>query len=267
MRKTAIGLIMFLIGMFILSTININCLGYQHPDDVVHIEIPQQGEIWHRGETHEIKWRCVGSNAFRPTRWDVYLVFADTRSPQYELYQKERIKLATVDYDYNYDGNYTWTIPLDLPESSSDGYSFDIEGTDRWDFYGSGGSIYILDPGEELVTSPDDEYWLSRAIMSEASVGTQQEQIAVGWCVLNRFNDGRFGDSLEGVIYDGFAYNQQPTQQIKELANEILKGLHPDPTDGAVFFFSPRSMPKEGENTTGYDVGGGPHTYCAWNIK
>jgi Tol biopolymer transport system component len=112
----------------------------------------------------------------------------------------------------------------------------------------------------DIITSPDNNiYWLAKAIMSEASIGTQQEQIAVGWCVLNRLHKGSFGDTMEAVVKNGFAWNQEPTQQIKDLANDVLEGVLTDPTDGALYFFSPKSMPKEGENVQGYDVGGGLH--------
>ena len=39
----------------------------------------------------------------------------------------------------------------------------------------------------------------------------------------------------------------------------MLEGRIPDNTDGATHFFSPISMPKEGESTKGFDVGGGLH--------
>lgn len=105
----------------------------------------------------------------------------------------------------------------------------------------------------------DNVYWLAKTIMSESSIGSQQEQIAVGWCVLNRLHNGGFGSTIETVVKNGFAWNQEPTQQIMNMANNLLEGLQPDTTGGALYFFSPRSMPKAEEDVEGYDVGGGLH--------
>jgi hypothetical protein len=114
-------------------------------------------------------------------------------------------------------------------------------------------------PDVHLTPMENDTYWLAKAIMSEASIGSTEEQIAVGWCVLNRLHDGSFGDTMEGVVKNGFAWNQEPTQEIKSIARALIEVEMPDPTNGAIYFFSPRSMPKDGENTQGYDVGGGLH--------
>ena len=104
--------------------------------------------------------------------------------------------------------------------------------------------------------SPEDVYWLAKAIMSEASIGTREEQIAVGWTVLNRLYSGRYGNSIEYIVTSWYAHNQEPTEVIKTLAKDLLEGQIPDPTSGATHFFSPRGMPKEGEDTTGFDVDG-----------
>ena len=93
---------------------------------------------------------------------------------------------------------------------------------------------------------PDDVYWLAKVIMSEASIGTQEERIAVGWTVLNRFDSGRFGSSIEIVVKNGYAYNQEPNQEIILLAKDLIGRKIPDLTGGATHFFSPRSM------TSGY---------------
>ena len=96
------------------------------------------------------------------------------------------------------------------------------------------------------IEPPEDVYWLAKGIMSEASIGTQEERIAVGWTVLNRFDSGRFGSSIEIVVKNGYAYNQEPNQEIILLAKDLLGRKIPDITGGATHFFSPRSM------TSGY---------------
>ncbi len=85
-------------------------------------------------------------------------------------------------------------------------------------------------------------YWLAKAIMSEASVGTQEERIAVGWTVLNRLDSNEFPSTIKKVVESGYAYNQEPTQKIIDLSKDILERKYADPTGGATYFFSPRSM-------------------------
>ena len=53
--------------------------------------------------------------------------------------------------------------------------------------------------------------------------------------------------------------NQKPTQELLDLAASLIAQPGDDPTGGATHFFSPIGMPKEGEPTGGYDIGGGLH--------
>jgi len=48
----------------------------------------------------------------------------------------------------------------------------------------------------------------------------------------------------------------QGTNAIKTIARALLDGLTVDTTGGADYFYSPRSMPKEGDNTNNHDVRG-----------
>ncbi|MCK4732664.1 MAG: fibronectin type III domain-containing protein, partial [Methanophagales archaeon] len=89
-------------------------------------------------------------------------------------------------------------------------------------------------------------YLLAKAIMSEASVGRHEERIAVGWTVLNRLDSNEFPSTIKKVVESGYAYNQEPTQDIIALSKDILERKYSDPTGGATYFFSPRSM------TSGY---------------
>lgn len=134
-------------------------------------------------------------------------------------------------------------------------------------------------PGEDWLLAMDDNVgWLARVIMSEASVGTPTEQKAVGWTVLNRLDKGKFFSpkTVGEVIFPKkgspqFAYGKHPKPYADyiALAKKLLKSYEavkqgevpmiPDPTEGADHFFSPISMPKEGDDTTGFDVGGGLH--------
>jgi len=103
------------------------------------------------------------------------------------------------------------------------------------------GSMFAKD-----ITPSADIYWLAKAIMSEASVGTPEERIAVGWTILNRLDSGEFEENIKEIVKSGYAYDQEPTEEIILLAKDLLERKNEDPTGGATYFFSPRSM------TSGY---------------
>jgi len=139
------------------------------------------------------------------------------------------------------DGSYKWRYRAkDLKGAMS-----------SWVEFGTQGNI-------DFIIS-EDVYWLAKAIMSEASVGTPEERAAVGWTVLNRLRSSRYGNSIKDIVTSPgqYATGQEPTADIVAFAKDLLEGKIPDPTDGATYFFSPCGMPKEGEDTTGFDVGGG----------
>jgi VCBS repeat-containing protein len=145
-------------------------------------------------------------------------------------------------------------------DSSENGFGFIIDKIERKE--------------KELPISEEDIFWLTKVLMSEASVGNREEQIAVGWTVINRYKDGRYGKTIEDVVKGrgkldgGFAWNQGPESpdkeeewlstkadeyersewlKLKTLARQLLSEEYPDPTRGALYFFSPRSMrPEDG---------------------
>ena len=114
-----------------------------------------------------------------------------------------------------------------------------------------------------------DAICLATAIMSEASVGTNEERVAVAWTIFNRVKSSSFPNSICEVVNQRsqYATNQKPTQEILDLATSLISDRGVDPTAGAVFFFSPISMPKEGEATGGYDIGGGLHEVAGIDDK
>lgn len=101
----------------------------------------------------------------------------------------------------------------------------------------------------------DNRFALGKVITSEASVGTTAERRAVGYSVLNRM--ARNGTTEVTDEWNAYAHNQDPTAEIRDMATGILRCQEPDDSCGATHFYSPRSMPKEGEDTTGFDTGGG----------
>ena len=91
--------------------------------------------------------------------------------------------------------------------------------------------------------------------MSEASIGNDPERASVGFTVVNRLK--MFGKTAVDQVWSAYAHNQAPTAELVALARQWLAGQRVDITKGATHFYSPRSMPKEGDATGGFDVGGG----------
>jgi hypothetical protein len=109
----------------------------------------------------------------------------------------------------------------------------------------------------EAVAETDCVTLLARIIVSEASVGNEEEQRAVAWTFRNRLD--------RGLAPGSYAMDRTPDREwYFELAREILTApTEADVTKGATHFFSPRSMPLQGEEgrcKTGggiYDCAGG----------
>jgi len=96
---------------------------------------------------------------------------------------------------------------------------------------------------------------LAAVIMSEASVGNSTERTCVGFSVFNRMIRSSANDVRS--VWSGFAHHQAPSPDIVALAQQILDSIIQDPSDGCTHFYSPTSMPKEGESREGFDVAGG----------
>lgn len=82
---------------------------------------------------------------------------------------------------------------------------------------------------------------LARVIVSEASVGNENEQRAVAWTFRNRLE--------RGLSLYSYARERTPNSTwYFELAGEVLTApVEADVTKGATHFFSPRSMPRQGQ--------------------
>jgi len=114
-------------------------------------------------------------------------------------------------------------------------------------------------PGN-IVTEADKARWntpanvdaLATIVMSEASIGNAAERTTVAYSVLNRMKRNK-KDSVKDV-QGAYATNQQPTKEIKDFVASLLKCEVADNSAGATHFYSPRSMPKEGdENKPGFE--------------
>ncbi len=111
-----------------------------------------------------------------------------------------------------------------------------------------------------VLAQGEDAKCLATTLMSEAStnVATNEERVAVAWTIFNRVSSPKFPNTICEVTNQPsqYANNQAPTQEILDLAESLIANPGTDPTGGAIYFFSPRSMPNKGESTRGYDVGG-----------
>lgn len=103
--------------------------------------------------------------------------------------------------------------------------------------------------------TPQNVEDLATVLTSEASVGNDVERRAVGSTVVNRMI--RRGKAQVRDVWSAYAHNQAPTAALRVLAQSILDLTVRDNTQGCEFYYSPRSMPKEGESTVGFSVGGG----------
>jgi hypothetical protein len=114
-----------------------------------------------------------------------------------------------------------------------------------------------------------DAECLATTLMSEASIGTNEERTAVAWTIFNRVSSPNFPNTICEVTHqpNQYATNQAPTQEILDLAESLIANPGTDPTGGATYFFSPRGMPMEGGDTTRYDVGGGLHDVAGIDKK
>ncbi len=97
------------------------------------------------------------------------------------------------------------------------------------------------------LVSKEELELLSRVIYGEARGEDFLGQVAVGAVVINRLNDSRFPKTIRGVIYESGAFTAvndrqihlEPNDQAYKAAEAALSGL--DPTNGAIFYYNPRT--------------------------
>lgn len=107
--------------------------------------------------------------------------------------------------------------------------------------------LFILNPA---IASETPLECLARAIYHEARGEPLKGKIAVAWVIMNRITTNGFPVSICKVIaqpgqFPWFAKNPKEKdlksyQESVILAEAIIDGEHPDPTDGAVYFQSVR---------------------------
>lgn len=91
----------------------------------------------------------------------------------------------------------------------------------------------------------NDLYLLAKLIHSEARGEPYTGQVAVGAVVLNRVADAGFPNTLQGVIYQPWAFtalhdgqfNLEPNSSAYQAAQDALNGW--DPTYGCLYYYNP----------------------------
>ncbi|MHB8272180.1 hypothetical protein [Bradyrhizobium sp.] len=96
---------------------------------------------------------------------------------------------------------------------------------------------------------------LAKVMVTEALGVGEPAMTAVGWTLRNRML--RKGTTHVDHAWRGYQHGKAATSIAIKIATGILNGTIPDPTDGAIHFYTPKIMPKEGDATDGYDVSGG----------
>ena len=113
-----------------------------------------------------------------------------------------------------------------------------------------------------------DLYLLAKLIYSEARGEIYEGQVAVGAVVLNRVADAGFPNTLQGVIYQPWAFtalhdgqfNLEPNSTAYQAAQDAMNGW--DPTYGCVFYYNPKTATSSWIFSRQIIVTIGNHVFC-----
>ncbi|WP_083762831.1 cell wall hydrolase [Natranaerobius thermophilus] len=92
---------------------------------------------------------------------------------------------------------------------------------------------------------------LAHAVYSEARGEPYKGQVAVAAVIINRVEDSRWPDNVEGVIFEPWAFTAvhdgqfwlQPNETAYDAVSDALKGW--DPSEGATFYYNPVTATSE----------------------
>ncbi|HAJ77638.1 MAG TPA: spore cortex-lytic enzyme [Clostridiales bacterium] len=113
-----------------------------------------------------------------------------------------------------------------------------------------------------------DLYLLAKLIYSEARGEIYQGQVAVGAVVLNRVADAGFPNTLQGVIYQPWAFTAlhdgqfslEPNSTAYSAAQDAMNGW--DPTYGCLYYYNPRTATSSWIFSRTIAVTIGNHVFC-----
>ncbi len=158
-----------------------------------------------------------------------------------------RHRLAQVLYAYRYNG--TTGTSDNLYATGVDLQSPNVQVSTRAGAFSNYRSNHYSEANVEV---------LARIIRSEMGVGNEVEQRAIAWAVRNQMVRLNTRDATVARDHFSDAHGQAPNDDARRLAQEVLSvDMGHDTTSGAIKWFSPQSMPSEGESCSGYDCGGG----------
>lgn len=150
---------------------------------------------------------------------------------------------------------------VDALEYNQNEYLFDSE------LYSSGISEYyfIDDMMDPSIVDEESINYIAKTIYGEAEGLDTYEKSLVAWCILNRFDNGNFGDSIISVItapnqFFGYKENNPITKENYGIAKDVcIRWAFEQFSVGNVG----RTLPKE----MLYFYGNGEHNYYRENIN
>ena len=99
---------------------------------------------------------------------------------------------------------------------------------------------------------------VAKIIRSEMGIGNAAEQRAIAWAVRNQMVRLNTRDATAAQNHFHDASASSATDGSRHLAQEVLSvDMGHDTSGGAIKWFSPQSMPSDGQSCTGFDCGGG----------
>lgn len=113
-----------------------------------------------------------------------------------------------------------------------------------------------------------DLYLLAKLIYSEARGEQYEGQVAVGAVVLNRVDDAGFPNTLQGVIYQPWAFTAlhdgqfslEPNSTAYQAAQDAMNGW--DPTYGCLYYYNPTTATSSWIFSRQIIVTIGNHVFC-----
>lgn len=81
--------------------------------------------------------------------------------------------------------------------------------------------------GVPVYFTDEEVDYIAKTVYGEARGCTKIQQSAVVWCILNRVDDGYWGDTIQSVVtspsqFHGYSYSHPVTDEIKWLVEDIL---------------------------------------------
>lgn len=158
-----------------------------------------------------------------------------------------RHRLDEVKYAYQY--NPDTRTSSDLYAIGDDLSSPEVEVATRRGAFSDYSSNHFSQANLDLV---------AKIIKSELGIGNEAEQRAIGWAVRNQMVRLNTRSAADARDHFNDADNQPADAKSRHNAQYVLSlDMGHDTTDGAIKWFSPMSMPSQGESCANHDCGGG----------